>query len=124
MELPSAIVTVGTILSEDSGAAFKQKKGVSGCLGMPGGKSLDMPRTPYQASERKHSQQLTMPYHATLKSSSVHHSSHQRTALLTTPPYPLTLSCCPLTPVHLSFMPPHQPSTPCCHPLLPLSTLF
>ena len=41
----------------------------------------DMPRTLYWASEVKHSQQPTMPSHPTLSSSSVHHSSHQRTAL-------------------------------------------
>ena len=39
MELPSPIVTLGTIQSEDSVAAFKQQKRVSGRLGMPGGKS-------------------------------------------------------------------------------------
>ena len=31
---------------------------------MPGGKSLDMPRTPYWANEGKPSQQPTMPYHS------------------------------------------------------------
>ena len=55
---------------------------------MSGGKSLDMPRTPYRASEGKHSQQPIMPYHLTLTSSSVHHSSHQRTALF----YRITIS--------------------------------
>ena len=40
---------------------------------------LDMPRTPYRASEGKRSQLPTMPYHTTLPSSSVHHSSHQLT---------------------------------------------
>ena len=61
--------------------SFEQEKRVSGRLGMPGVNSLDMPITPYQASEEKHSQQPTMPYHPTLTSSSVHHSSHQWTAL-------------------------------------------
>ena len=37
MELPSAIVTLGTIQPEDGKAAFKQKKRVSGPLAMPEG---------------------------------------------------------------------------------------
>ena len=37
MELHSAIANLGTIRPEDSGAAFKQKKRVSGRLGMSGG---------------------------------------------------------------------------------------
>ena len=39
MELPSPIVTLGTIRPDDSRAVFEQKKLVSGRLGMPGGKS-------------------------------------------------------------------------------------
>ena len=41
---------------------------------------IDMTRTPYQASEGKHSQQPTMQYHPTLTLSSF----HQRTALFLT----------------------------------------
>ena len=37
MELPSAIVTLGTIQPEDGKADFKQKKRVSGRLAMPEG---------------------------------------------------------------------------------------
>ena len=37
---------------------------------MPGVNPPHMPRTPYWASEDKHSQQPTMPYHSTLTSSS------------------------------------------------------
>ena len=48
------------------------------CLGV---NQLDMLSTLYRMSEGKHSQQLTMPYNPTLTSSSVHNSSHQRTAL-------------------------------------------
>ena len=44
---------------------------------MPEGKS---PR-PYRVSEKKPTQQPTMPYHPTLTPSSVHHSSHRWTAL-------------------------------------------
>ena len=39
---------------------------VSGRLGMSGGRSLDMPRTPYRASEGKRSQYPTMPITPTL----------------------------------------------------------
>ena len=46
MELLLAIVTLGTIRPNDSGAAFKQKNRVSGGLGMPEVKPLDMPKTP------------------------------------------------------------------------------
>ena len=42
---------------------------------------LDMPRTPYWASEVKHSQKPTMAYDLTLTSSSVYYSSHQWNAL-------------------------------------------
>ena len=37
-------------------------------------------RTPCWASEEKHSQQTSMPYHPTLTSSTVHHLSHQSTS--------------------------------------------
>ena len=50
MELPSAIVTLGTIRHKDSGSTFKQ--GVWACLRV---NPLDMPRTPYRVSEGKHS---------------------------------------------------------------------
>ena len=46
MELPLAIVTLGTIRSDDSGAAFEQKNRVSGRLGMPEGKSPRHTRNP------------------------------------------------------------------------------
>ena len=61
---------------------FVENPRVTGRLSMPGGKS---PRHTqnllYWTSEGKHSQQPTMAYHPTLTSSSVHHSSHQWTAL-------------------------------------------
>ena len=71
------MVTLGDYPTKVSGAIFKQKKTISGCLGMPEGKSpLDMPRTLYWVSEGKNSQQPTMSYHLTLTSSSVYHLSH------------------------------------------------
>ena len=59
------IVTLGTIRPEDSGAArnaqsfiikLYSETQVSGRLGMSGVYPLDMPRTPYRASEGKRSQ--------------------------------------------------------------------
>ena len=118
-------LTLETLLFKDGGAAFEQKNwslDVLACLAV---NPLDMPRTPHQASKGKHSQQpTTMPYHANFKSSFIHHSSHQRTALLTTPRHPLTLSCRPLATVHLHLMPPYQPSTPFCRRLQHTHTSF
>ena len=57
MELPLAIVILGIIRPEDSGAAFEQTKTslIWVCIGGGGGGNpLDMPRSPYWASERKH----------------------------------------------------------------------
>ena len=51
MKLPCAIVTLGTIRPEDRGAAFKQKKESLDILARLGVNPLDMPRTPYWASE-------------------------------------------------------------------------
>ena len=82
MESPLAIVTLWTIRPEDSGVVFCQNKPESmdiwACLGV---NPLDMPRTPYWASEGKHSQQPSMPYHPIFTSSYVNHLSHQWTAL-------------------------------------------
>ena len=56
------IVTLETIRPEDSGAAqsfsikLHSETQVSSHLGMSGGRSPDMPRTPYRASEGKSSQ--------------------------------------------------------------------
>ena len=76
MELPSAIITLGTIGPKDSGAVFRRKKpeplGVWACLAV---NPLDMPRTPYWVSEKKHSQQPTTPDHPTLAPSSLNHTS-------------------------------------------------
>ena len=60
------------------GRVLKESLDVWTCLGV---NPLDMDRTPYWASERKHSQPPTMPHHHTLTASPVHHSFHQRTAL-------------------------------------------
>ena len=56
MELPSAIVTLGTVPPKDNWA---KSLDVWACLEV---NPLDMPRTPHQASEGKHIQQHTMPY--------------------------------------------------------------
>ena len=52
---------------------MEQKKQVSVHLGMAGGTSPDMPRTPYQGDKGKHSQRPTMYYHATPPAPSCHH---------------------------------------------------
>ena len=46
---------------------------VSGRLGMSGGRSLDMPRTPYRASGGNALNNPPCPITPTLTSSSVHH---------------------------------------------------
>ena len=76
MDLPSSIATLGTIQHEDIGAVFCLD--VWACLGV---NPLDMLKTPYWVGEEKYSQQPTMPYNPSLTSSSVHHSSHNSTAL-------------------------------------------
>ena len=78
MELPLAIVTLRIIRPEDSRAPCEQKNeslDIRACLGV---NPLDMVRTPYWASEGKHS---TIPYQLTLTPSSVYHSTRHRTAL-------------------------------------------
>ena len=59
------IVTLGTIPPEPLSLNIKlhsetKSPAVWACLGVD---PPDMPRTPYQASEGKHSQTPTMPYH-------------------------------------------------------------
>ena len=56
-------------------SCFEQKNESLDGLACPGVNPPKMPRTPYQASEGK--QQPIMPYHPTLTSPSMHHSSHQ-----------------------------------------------
>ena len=75
MELPLANVILGTILPEVSGATFGRLD-VWACLVV---NPLNIPRTPYWASEEEHSKP-TMSYHPTLTSSAVYHSSYQWTA--------------------------------------------
>ena len=55
------IFPLGTIRPEDSRAVFYRKKtlDVRACMGL---NPLDMPRTPYWASEGKHKIESTMPY--------------------------------------------------------------
>ena len=77
----SYIVTLGTIRPENGGAAFEQKNAVSGRLGMPGGKFPIYAQNPLLGEWRETMEQPTMPFHLTLTSSSLHHSSHHRTAL-------------------------------------------
>ena len=81
MELTSAIVTLGTIRLEDSGTDFELKNDSLDVWAWLGVNPLDTLRTSYRASDGRHSQQPTMPCHPTLTSPSVHHSSHQSTAL-------------------------------------------
>ena len=50
-------------------------------MDMPRVNPQDRPRTLYQASEGKCSQQPTVPYHPKLTSSSVHHLSDQWSVL-------------------------------------------
>ena len=82
------IVPLGTIRPEDSGAERNARVSALNCtakLKSPvvwvclGVDPLDMPRTPYRASEGKRSQYPPYPITPTLTSSSVHHSSHQLT---------------------------------------------
>ena len=75
MELPLAIVILGIIRPEDSGAAFEQKN--ESRLGIPGGKSPRHAPKPLLGEWKKTHLKNTMPYHPTLTSSSVHYSSHQ-----------------------------------------------
>ena len=63
MELSLASATLVTIRHEDSEPCFVRKKtSIWACLG------VYIPRNPYWASEGKHLQQPTMPYHPTLTS--------------------------------------------------------
>ena len=75
----------GIIIPEDSGSVF--------CIAKPksptvwaylGVNPLDMHRTPYRVSEENHSRVNNPPcsHHLTITSSSVHHLSHQWTALV------------------------------------------
>ena len=78
MELPLAIVTLETIRPEDNGAAFEQKKRVSGRLDMPGGKSPRQGQNPLLDEWRKQwrIQQLPDGGRRFVPRISTHHSWH------------------------------------------------
>ena len=72
MELLLAIVTLGTIRPDDSGAAFEQKNECLDAWACLRVNPLDMPGTPYWASEGKHSQNPPCP----ITPPSRHHTRH------------------------------------------------
>ena len=69
MELPSAIVTLGTIRHEDSRVAFEQRNESLEVWAYLGVNLLDMSKTPYCVSEGEHSQSSPCP----ITSPSHHH---------------------------------------------------